>query len=134
MVCTILPVAPTDCLNVKICDVPECPADNEVFFYEAHQPFYSALGERMTGFAKLRSNTERFHESFVILVPYGMPFRITTGNDALHVIGQDGLRNAEPLERMDHSNKQVLLFGIRKEFNIARSAMMAHHREACYTI
>ena len=84
----------------------------------------------MTGLAQLRGKPDRLHEGFVIPAPYRMPVRIAAGNNALHVVCQNSSRNAESLECMDHSDEQVLLLGVRKELDVAGSAVMAHHREA----
>ena len=48
----------------------------------------------------------------------------------LHVVGEDILRNLHVLEGVNHSNEQVLLLGVGKEFHVLLSAMVANHGEA----
>ena len=54
--------------------------------------------------------------------------------NALHVICQHISGDTHILKSVDHPNKQVFLFGIRKEFNITLSAMVADHGKAGHAV
>ncbi len=74
------------------------------------------------------------HKGFVILLPYRTAVQITVEYNALHVICQHISGDTHILKSVDHPNKQVFLFGIRKEFNITLSAMVADHGKAGHAV
>lgn len=61
------------------------------------------------------------------MIPDWMSFIITMNYNALHVVRKHMFWNAHTLKSMEHTNKEVFLFGIRKEFYISFTAMMANH-------
>ena len=83
----------------------------------------------MPRFAQLRLEADQFHESFIVVLPDRMSFRITADNNALHVVRKDTGRDAHEIERMDHADKKVFLPGIRKELYIRQTAVMTDHRK-----
>ena len=105
----------------------EYTACQEVILDIADQPFHLALGEGMTRFAQFRPKPDQFHESLVVVLPDRMPFRIAADDNTLHVIRKDTGRNAHEIKRMDHSDKQVFLPGIREELNVAQPTVMTYH-------
>ena len=47
MVCIILLLAPFQCGMIQICNIPEYPVQQEVFFHKSNQPFCLSLGKGM---------------------------------------------------------------------------------------
>ena len=74
------------------------------------------------------------HKRFIIVIPNRMSFGITMNHNAFHVVCEYMLRNPHTFESMNHANKQVFLFRIRKELYIAFTTMMADHCKTGYFV
>ena len=134
MVSVILGIAPFPCFVVKICNSAKYPASKKVVLYETHKTFYGSFGKRMSGSAQLCFKADCIHKDFVIMVPDWMPFRITMKHNTLHVVCKYMFRNSHTFESMDHTNKEIFRFCVRKEFYISFAAMMADHCKASHFI
>ena len=83
----------------------------------------------MSGLAQLCFKANVAHEEFVVLLPYGMAFRVTVKHDVLHVIRKDLLRHAHVLKCVEHPDEQVFLLGVWEKLHISLSACVADHGE-----
>lgn len=63
-----------------------------------------------------------------------MSLRITCGYNTLHVVSENALRYAKTLKRVDHADKEVLLFCVREKLYISCATVMAYHHKARSTI
>ena len=88
----------------------------------------------MSNFTQLCMETNCFHECLVVFLPERISFHISSDDYAFHVICKNVLRNAHVNKRMNHTNKQVFLSGIWKEFNVSLATMMTDHGETCTLI
>ena len=130
MIAAVLIRAPAQSLIVEIRDRSEYAPNEEVLFYKADQPLDLSFCKRVQWLTQLRLKADGLHKGFVIPLPDGMPFRIATGHNALHVVRQHVLRNAQIDKRMDHSDEEVFLLSVRKELHIPLAAVMADHGKA----
>lgn len=64
------------------------------------------------------------------MLPDRMPLQCTANNYALHVICKYISGDPKKPKRMNHSNEQILLPGIREKFQIAFPAIVADHGKA----
>ena len=84
----------------------------------------------MSWLAQLCFESDGLHEGLVIGLLDRMPVRVPAAHDALHVVCQDILGDPHEIKSMDHSDEQVLLFCVGKEFHIPLAAVMANHGKA----
>ena len=90
---------------------------------------YNALGDRRGAVVALEPSTGK------ILAMVSKPdFDPNTISLTLHVVCKYMFRNSHTFESMDHTNKEVFLFCVRKEFYISFAAMMADHCKASHFI
>ena len=127
-----LPGAPLECLGVQVGGVAELAPGREVALDIGDQPLDLALRERMVRLAESRLEPDARHEGRVVHLPDRLALDVAPRRDAAHVVRQDVFRHAHDHEGVDHAYEEVLLPGVREELDVARSAMMAHHREARY--
>ena len=120
-------VTPLQCFEVKIGYVTKDPVYQKVCLYISDKTFDLSFGKRVTGLTQLRLEPDSIHEGFIIFLPYGISFEITPKNDTFHVVCQDVLWDTHVGKCTEHSDEQVFLFGIRKEFHITFAAMMTDH-------
>ena len=128
----VLVIAPIQCLPIQVCDVTEHPVNKEIILNKSDKPLNLALGKRVPRLAELRFKADRLHKVLVVFLPDGMPIHIPSQDNTFHVICQNKSRDTHILERMDHANKEILLSGVGKEFNISLSAVVTNHRKASY--
>ena len=129
MIYAVLPVTPAPGLVVEIRDTAKSHSCQEIRFHEQYQPFNGALGKRVTGLAQPCFKANSRHKISILIIPERASFTVPPGSYALHVVCKDVLWYAHLLEGMEHSDEEVLLFRIRKEFNVSLSAMMTDHRK-----
>jgi hypothetical protein len=133
MVAAIMLLTPFKGLPVQVSEIQKCPACEKVVFDESDETLDFPLGERMTRLAQFRLESDSVHEGFIIRLPHGISFKVSSNDNTFHVVRQDVLWDSHEGECMEHPDEQVLLFGVRKEFHIAFAAMMTDHCEAGYT-
>ena len=134
MISAILFVTPDQCIAVQICNISKCSSDNKIFFYKADKPFHLSLCKGVSAFTQLCMETDCFHEDLIIFLPYWISFHISSDYHAFHIICKNVFWNAHVNKRMNHTNEQIFLSGIRKEFNVALAAVMTDHGETCTLI
>ena len=88
----------------------------------------------MSNFTQLCMETNCFHEGLVVFLPERISFHISSDDYTFHVICKNVLWNTHVNKRMNHTNKQVFLSGIWKEFNVSLATMMTDHGETCTLI
>ena len=76
------------------------------------------------------SITNCLHKGFILQVPQRMAISIPPIDNALHVVCEYVFRHSQPLESMQHTDKKVLLLGIREELYKPFPAVMTYHSKA----
>ena len=131
---TVPLVAPLQCFKVKIGYVTKDPICQKVCLYISYKTFDLSFGKRVAGLAQFCFKPDGIHKHFIVFLPYRMPVLVSSNNNTLHVICQNILRYSHIFEGVEHADKQILLFGIRKELDIPFSAMVADHSKTSCSI
>lgn len=97
----VLLVAPFQSSPVQICNVPEDPSYQEVFFCKANQPLHLAFGKWMPGLAELRLEAYRFHKGLIVLLPDRMALEVPVQYNTFHIVRQDILGDSHITKGMD---------------------------------
>lgn len=84
----------------------------------------------MAGPAEPRPESDACHERGVVGLPDRLALEVASNHDALHVVREDVFGHPHHHEGVDHADGQVLLARVREELDVARAAVVAHHREA----
>lgn len=95
-----------------------------------YKPFNFSFCERMVWLAQSGLESDGLHENFIVMVPDRSSVAVSFCNDGLHVVCKNSFWNAHILECMKHSDEQIFLLCVWKEFNEPLSAMMANHGKA----